>query len=565
MAEYLPTFNYGATDSVGNGGILHSQEMGKELAVSDSTSEIPLHADVAEASTDPIAALEAKRRFEVMKAMARVLTREASNEKELQEIVTDMSKEDIHQIAEERGLSGRCGFPMCPNSCNYKGKPRYKLQNQSGKMDFLDLMCYCSPACMAKVEFLAEQLGDPYDRLKDRGDLKAVAEILKKRPVSHGNPGEVSVPMKDIVQERDTSVPEGFADLMEAAQRMVSSPSISSSNCEQSSSKRSENSQTATCGRTRRKSESCRRQGALPVIEENDVSNEHETSQPHGVDCTGSGQEAARVAVEDSAAGTADVPDPVAPVLYFDFEDAVGPLEGDVGQKFGRLTLVDPAAPNEGVDGMPREDEASQTPAVSEVITERTHPDHQMAMEGLDDGESSESEDLENSTKGIPYLSLSPSNSKPPLSKFGRLYSVLDSMVTRDTIDWIHDADFRSRGVIRPAEDRAAIGFLSKFVRGGLSRAVDDFKLGGSRQSIEKAADFLVATFRCPRPVPTLSREEWTLFAIVLLEASSWKRVTGLKDLMLGSQQLTALLGRLDLSVDLFQALLGVVAQDRCI
>ncbi|KAG2496648.1 hypothetical protein HYH03_005468 [Edaphochlamys debaryana] len=158
-------------------------------------------------------AFEVQRRRAVFTALLLLLEKGAADEAALERLVAPMSGEELLGVAEERALAGRCGNPLCATAHSVT-KPRRKGWDPAG--GFVEPgppTHFCSSACEAYVEGLAERLGDPLERLQP-GVRQLLGASHGDRPGSEGvaaQGGGVATMLADV-QERDPGVARAEAE-----------------------------------------------------------------------------------------------------------------------------------------------------------------------------------------------------------------------------------------------------------------------------------------------------------------------------------------------------------------
>lgn len=150
------------------------------------------------------------------------------------------------------------------------------------------------------------------------------------------------------------------------------------------------------------------------------------------------------------------------------------------------------------------------------------------------------------------------------LSVFGRLYLLLDSLVSQRTISWIHSVSTDTDSSCNQLKDPSALSILFASITVEISWCSECIDEGATKDTLEKPMAQLMKTFSLISKVPVeLTEIQWRVITLVLLEALSWKRSPHLSDKLSACNLLDPLLAQAGLTPFHYQALLSVLAADR--
>lgn len=152
------------------------------------------------------------------------------------------------------------------------------------------------------------------------------------------------------------------------------------------------------------------------------------------------------------------------------------------------------------------------------------------------------------------------------LSNFGRLYRLLDSLVTRKTLEWLHDdkidawtteppslTDGSPQECFRHNLD-ASFAWVSEVIEIKLSTDIVH----------ERFVDFC-STFRPVENLAGLKGPQWRLITCAMFEAMSWLKEPELEGVFQTSSIVIDLLDELGMTSDHYKAILDVFAENRLV
>lgn len=143
---------------------------------------------------------------------------------------------------------------------------------------------------------------------------------------------------------------------------------------------------------------------------------------------------------------------------------------------------------------------------------------------------------------------------------------MLDSIVSRTSIEWIHTSNIEGSNTQNHFKDDPVISALYSSISAEISWCSECIDEGATKDLLKKPVARLSKTFSVINMVPIeLTRIEWRVITFALLEAVSWKRSPHLSDILSTSNLLEPLLAQAGLTPGHYQALLSVMAADRMI
>jgi len=220
-------------------------------------------------------------------------------------------------------------------------------------------------------------------------------------------------------------------------------------------------------------------------------------------------------------------------------------LSGSDGAQF--LKQVDGDASDAEEAGSER-DSQKGSDSESDTSEQGSYPDALSAAHLEDSGEESDSQ------MPLPY---------PEMSPFGRLYTLLDSWVTRATMNYVQGEGCQ---VVQNPDMAPRAATFSRSLLGRLPTLMQELRIGTvSRGTLERALQDLVATLDFAEAIGSLHVHQWEVALLVMLKSLSFEVVPPLQE-ALESRQGIALLsvglkGR-GLTEEHFACLLEVLCPD---
>ncbi|CAD7698045.1 unnamed protein product [Ostreobium quekettii] len=499
----------------------------------------------------PLAAVEAERRVNVMRIFLRLVGSNVEDEGNLEKLLTDISSEEFAQIAEERGLAGRCGNPMCSSHVHgYKGKSRFKVERAGAELQLHDLTCFCSSRCKENVRRWMQRLGNPYDRLKDSPMSKVLQNALVSHRARQGSSegkaeagcagtlmGSVVEHLQSVkpttastghytqsVAEQSTAAVEGYVPKANSARQQASSRKHLETNQHQVD------------------------RNGMPQIQER--TSPSSSTVDVGIDVSENDEnkhQSQELQMRGSSAGASCVSEQQTAAL--DLHPGCEELEEfprvlDLGPEHGGLQVVD--RPYLNVDGGPLQIDLDST------------------RDGFAGGSDTDSDD---GAEGVAYFEMpSPARHESTLSIFGRLYMALDSWVTPSTIQFLHHGLKSPPGDISAVQDFQALQVLSGHMSRALAPVNRRLHVRTTLSSLEKDFARLLATFKFDCPLPCLSAAEWQIIVATVLRGFSLTLLPSLRTAFEGeqaSERVEALLRPVGLDRSRFDALGFVFSAER--
>lgn len=149
------------------------------------------------------------------------------------------------------------------------------------------------------------------------------------------------------------------------------------------------------------------------------------------------------------------------------------------------------------------------------------------------------------------------------LSRFGQLYRLLDGLVTSKTLEWVHGNQPDACGAEPFLACQALQEGLQKKLEESYVWLIDSIDLGEFQDDVHhKFLDFCT-TARSLKSLARLDNHGWHLIGYAIFEAMSWYQKTELAGILLASDIIEDLLDSQGMTRELYQALLGVFAENR--
>eukprot|EP00803_Ostreobium_quekettii_P010104 evm.model.scf_887.9 EVM.evm.TU.scf_887.9 scf_887:45718-50100(-) len=485
----------------------------------------------------PSAAAEAKRRVQAFRVFLRLVGSSVECEDELEKLLMDITSEEFAQIAEERGLAGRCGSPLCSSAIyGYRGKSRSKAGRDGSH-------CYCSLRCKEYVERWICRLSNPFGWFKEslvaepadavEGHLPTTNHKRQPNKWQNGCPSAHqcleadTIPLTYKGAPVNTAAVEGYLPGVDPRRQPVKW-------------------QTECAGTQKRlgtiaiprtyNGASVAGVVDLAQLDQLDSDEDEGYLQQRGWRQDSAGAE------EDSPVH--EQPTPALGLQRYSQDADEFPRVVDLGPEYGGLHVVD--KPYLNVTGGPLQVGGSNR-----------------GGEYSADG----STDSDNGGDSVAFFELpSPGLRVSTLSTFGRLYMALDSWVTPETLRFLHHGLKPDSGDVSTVQDCQALQVLSGHMNRALVPVIRRLRVKTVLCALEKDVAGLLSTFKFDCPLPCLSAAEWQVIVAAALRGLSVNVRPSLKVNFEGrqaSERVAHLLTPVGLDGNRFDGLAFVFSADR--